>query len=238
MYGPNEHLHLWKTDSWSQNGSCLPVYHGAGRSLLKEGGEWYHSLSSDWQCWIHTTIMKGQDILIVSWTLNQWKEINHPFYQKKVHMLGGGKGGGGGPRESPKTLMTPKFKKGKVDNTIPWINLHQLDSTIDFPKTYLLDSYHPVTIQSQTTRTWTWDKWSLTRRYKIIEILILSTQKVGMIIYQGHKTGNFFVLDSCLLTRDGCTWRFNCINLFVSINIIIHSFCGLDIVKDVLVEPG
>lgn len=26
---------------------------------------------------------------------------------------------GGGPRESPKTLMTPKFKKGKVDNTIP-----------------------------------------------------------------------------------------------------------------------
>ena len=40
--------------------------------------------------------MKGQDILIVSWTLNQWKEINHPFYQKKVHMLGGGKGGGGG----------------------------------------------------------------------------------------------------------------------------------------------
>ena len=31
-------------------------------------------------------------------------------------MLGGG---GGGPRETPKTLMTPKFKKGKVDNTIP-----------------------------------------------------------------------------------------------------------------------
>lgn len=127
VYGPNEHLHLWKTDSWSQYGSCLPVYHGAGRSLLKEGGEWYHSLSSDWQCRIHTTIMKGQDILIVSCTLNQWKEINHPFYQKKVHMLGGG---GGGPRESPKTLMTPKFKKGKVDNTIPWINLHQLDSAM------------------------------------------------------------------------------------------------------------
>ena len=37
---------------------------------------------------------------------------------------------GGGPRESPKTLMTPKFKKGKVDNTIPWINLHQLDSAM------------------------------------------------------------------------------------------------------------
>ena len=42
--------------------------------------------------------MKGQDILIVSWTLNQRKEINHPFYQKKVHMLGGGKGGGGGAK--------------------------------------------------------------------------------------------------------------------------------------------
>ena len=108
VYGPNEHLHLRKTDSWSQYGSCLPVYHGAGRSLLKEGGEWYHSLSSDWQCRIHTTIMKGQDILIVSCTLNQWKEI----------------------RESPKTLMTPKFKKGKVDNSIPWINLHQLESAM------------------------------------------------------------------------------------------------------------
>ena len=30
-----------------------------------------------------------------------------------------GGGGGWGARESPKTLMTPKGKKGKVDNTIP-----------------------------------------------------------------------------------------------------------------------
>ena len=52
--------------------------------------------------------------------IKSMKRNKSSFYQKKVHMLGGGKrGGGGGPRESPKTLMTPKFKKGKVDNTIP-----------------------------------------------------------------------------------------------------------------------
>lgn len=100
VYEPNEYLHLWKTDSWSQYGSYLPVYHGAGRSLLKKGGQWYHSLSSDWQCRIHTTIMKGQDILIVSCTLNQWKEINHPFYQKEVRMLGVGKGISKDPNDS------------------------------------------------------------------------------------------------------------------------------------------
>lgn len=31
----------------------------------------------------------------------------------------GGMHVGGAARESPKTLMTPKGKKGKVDNTIP-----------------------------------------------------------------------------------------------------------------------
>lgn len=33
------------------------------------------------------------------------------------------------------------------------------------------------------------------------KILQLSTQKVGVVTYKGHKTGTFFVLDRCLLTE-------------------------------------
>lgn len=136
VYGTNEYLHLWKTDSWSQYGSYLPVYHGASRSLLKEGGQWYHSLSSDWQCWIHTTIMKGQDILIVSWTLNQWKVIYHTFYQKEVHMLGGGEFS----KEISKAIsrkvtpMTPKCKKTSNHWIVKLISQKRICLSSHYPK--------------------------------------------------------------------------------------------------------
>ena len=62
--------------------------------------------------------------------IKSMKRNKSSFLSEEGTHVGGGKGGGRGPRESPKTLMTPKFKKGKVDNTIPWINLHQLDSAM------------------------------------------------------------------------------------------------------------
>jgi len=85
--------------------------------------------------------------------------------------------------------MTPKCKKGKVDNTILRINLYPLDGAIDFPKMYLLDSYlsshYPKFKQPGLEHETRGPLQEDTKRWKILK---LSPPKLGVVTYQTWLT--------------------------------------------------